>query len=252
MTSRLDAKGMSKHFYGVRAVESVDLDVRSGEIHGLIGPNGSGKTTMLNLLSGYYKADAGALEYSGRVISALSVQERAKLGIARTFQTPRLLGALTVLENVTLGAWNNVNPTFLKSMLRTPGLVASEQENIERSRDLIDAVGLGYASGRIAGTLDHSEQRFVEIARALAMRPQIVLMDEPAGGLTEDEIDQLATIVTTIRAANISVLIVEHHTEFVFEISDRVTTLDLGRVIAHGTATEVRNDPEVRRVYLGG
>ncbi|GJE02766.1 ABC transporter ATP-binding protein [Methylobacterium isbiliense] len=247
----LAAESVAKRFGGVTALDAVSLDLRPGEIHGLIGPNGSGKTTLLNLLSGYYRPDAGEVRLDGEALSRRSVQRRPRLGIARTFQKPRLLGHLTVLDNAMLGAWRDVRAGFLATALGLPSVLREETDLRERAADLVHGVGLGHAIHRRANLLEHAEQRFLEIARALALRPRFLLLDEPAGGLTGAEIAHLADIVRTIRDGGIGVLLVEHHTDFVFRVCGRVTTLDRGRLIKHGTPDEVRTDAEVVRVYLG-
>lgn len=251
MSKALRAREVTKAFQGLRVLDGVSLELRQGEVHGLIGPNGCGKTTLLNLLSGYYRVDSGAIEIDGRDVSDSTVQHRARMGLARTFQTPRLLGSLTVLDNAMLGAWPDARGSFVAAAFAAPRIRAEERLIRERAEALLDGVGLRYALAYRANQLEHAEQRFLEIARALAMRPSFLLLDEPAGGLTVAEIEQLAAVVGTVREAGIGVLLVEHHTEFVFQICDRVTTLNQGSVIAHGTAETVRNDPEVVRVYLG-
>jgi ABC-type branched-subunit amino acid transport system ATPase component len=247
----LRAVAVTKEFGGLRALDAVTLDVRPGEVHGLIGPNGSGKTTLLNLLSGYYEPDAGHVRLAELDLSHAPVQRRAVLGVARTFQTPRLLGALTVLDNAMLGGWPDVSATFVGTALALPRARAEEARIRDRARTILEGVGLGYALSRRANLLEHAEQRFLEIARALVLRPRFLMLDEPAGGLTIGEIDHLGAIIGVIRESGVGVLLVEHHTDFVFRTCDRVTTLDLGRMIAHGTPQQVRTDPEVVRVYLG-
>lgn len=249
--SGLAASGVTKRFGGVVALDGVSLDLRPGEVHGLIGPNGSGKTTLLNLLCGYYEVDEGAITLDGASLSGRSVQRRPALGIARTFQKPRLLPTLTVLDNAMLGAWPDAKAGFLASALALPQALREERAFRERATELIGGIGLGHALHRRANLLEHAEQRFLEIARALAMRPRYLLLDEPAGGLTGAEIAHLGAIIGAIRDSGIGVLLVEHHTDFVFRISARVTTLDRGRLIKHGTPHEVRTDAEVVRVYLG-
>jgi ABC-type branched-subunit amino acid transport system ATPase component len=247
----LQARRVGKHFGGVVALDDVSLNLLPGEIHGLIGPNGSGKTTMLNLLSGYYRPDEGDVLLDGTKLSGHSVQQRARLRIARTFQKPRLLGTLTVLDNAMLGAWRDVASGFLTTAFALPRTLGEERALRNRAEELIHGVGLGHAIHRRANLLEHAEQRFLEIARALALRPRYLLLDEPAGGLTGAEIDHLRRIVEVVRDSGIGVLLVEHHTDFVFRICGRVTTLDRGRLIKHGSPDEVRTDAEVIRVYLG-
>jgi ABC-type branched-subunit amino acid transport system ATPase component len=249
--SALIARSVSKRFGGLVALDDVSLDLRPGEVHGLIGPNGSGKTTMLNLMSGYYRPDGGDILLDGEVLSRHSVQRRPNLGIARTFQKPRLLPTMSVLDNAMLGAWRDVRSDFITTALSLRKALREEREIRHRAEELVHGVGLGHAISRRANLLEHAEQRFLEIARALALRPRFLLLDEPAGGLTGTEIGHLGRIIATVRDAGIGVLLVEHHTDFVFRICSRVTTLDRGRLIKHGTPDEVRTDAEVVRVYLG-
>jgi ABC-type branched-subunit amino acid transport system ATPase component len=247
----LQALAVTKEFGGLRALDEVSLSLQPGEVHGLIGPNGSGKTTLLNLLSGYYQPTRGSVRLREEELAEATVQRRAEIGVARTFQKPRLLGTLSVLENAILGAWGEARAGFIATALALPSVRREEKRLRERTTELLHAIGLGHAINRRANLLEHAEQRFLEIARGLAARPRFILLDEPAGGLTEREIEHLAGVLDTIRGAGIGVLLVEHHTDFVFRVSNRVTTLDLGRMIAHGTPQQVRSDPEVIRVYLG-
>jgi ABC-type branched-subunit amino acid transport system ATPase component len=251
MNGVLEARTVSKRFGGLIAVDQVSLDLHAGEIHGLIGPNGSGKTTLLNLISGYYPIDEGAIHLGGATVTGHSVQDRARAGIARTFQTPKLVLSLSVLDNAMLGGWPDVRAGFLETALAAPRPRREEAAIRARAVTMLRGVGLGAVMDRRADLLEHTAQRFLEIARALTMRPKFLLLDEPAGGLTVAEIDQLAAIVGVIRDSGIGVLLVEHHTDFVFAVCDRVTVLNLGKMIAHGAPDEVRIDPEVVRVYLG-
>lgn len=250
MTS-LRAQEVTKAFGGLTALSQVSLDLRPGEVHGLIGPNGSGKTTLLNLLSGYYRPDGGSVLLDGEDLSSKSVQRRASVGVARTFQKPRLLPTLTVLDNAMVGGWPHARAGFVATALSLPRSGREERDLRSRASELLHGVGLGSVIGRRANLLEHAEQRFLEIARALMLRPRFVLLDEPAGGLTGAEIGHLNAVIRVMRDGGIGVLLVEHHTDFVFRICDRVTTLDLGRMIKHGSAQDVRTDAEVIRVYLG-
>lgn len=249
--AELEAVNVTKQFGGLAALDSVSLALRSGEVHGLIGPNGSGKTTLLNLLSGYYQPTSGLIRLGAEDLSGASVQRRAACGIARTFQKPRLLPMLSVLDNAVLGAWTHARSGFLATTFALPSVGREDKALLARASELLHGVGLGHVLQRRANLLDHAEQRFLEIARGLAMRPKFILLDEPAGGLTSQEIEHLVNVVRTIRNSGIGVLLVEHHTDFVFRICDRVTTLNVGRMIRHGLPDEVRQDPEVIRVYLG-
>jgi ABC-type branched-subunit amino acid transport system ATPase component len=247
----LAARDITKRFGGLTALSQVSLELKPGEVHGLIGPNGSGKTTLLNLLSGYYRPDGGKIAIDETEISNATVQQRARLGVARTFQKPRLLPTLSVLDNAMLGGWRDARAGFLATAFSLPQVKIDERELRSRAEELLHGVGLSHAIGRRANLLEHAEQRFLEIARGLAQRPRFILLDEPAGGLTPAEIEHLGAVIRVMRESGVGVLLVEHHTDFVFRISDRVTTLDVGAVIKHGTPDEVKRDPEVIRVYLG-
>ncbi len=247
----IQVEHISKHFGGVAALDDVSLTLAPGEIHGLIGPNGSGKTTMLNLLSGYYEPSSGDMLYRGQDFGASTVQQRARMGIARTFQKPRLLPELTVLENAMVGAWSESTSGFMASAFALPAVRIEDRFLRERAAQLLVGVGLGGVMHRRANLLDHAQQRFLEIARGLALRPRFILLDEPAGGLTSVEIEHLGAVIRAISLSGIGVLLVEHHTDFVFRVCDKVTALNVGRMIQHGTSDQVRHDPEVIRVYLG-
>ena len=247
----LEAVDISKQFGGLSALDRVSLSLRPGEVHGLIGPNGSGKTTLLNLLSGYYQPTSGSIRHDGEDLAAATVQRRARIGVARTFQKPKLLPTLSVLDNAVLGAWPHARAGFLATAFGRPSVAREDKTLREHAAELLHGIGLGHVINRRANLLDHAEQRFLEIARGLAMRPRFILLDEPAGGLTSHEIEHLSDVIRTLRDAGIGVLLVEHHTDFVFRICDRVTTLNVGKMIKHGTPDEVRTDPEVIRVYLG-
>jgi ABC-type branched-subunit amino acid transport system ATPase component len=251
MSGSLQARTVVKRFGGLLAVDDVSLELRPGEVHGLIGPNGSGKTTLLNLISGYYTIDQGGIHLDGTDVTRRSVQDRARAGLARTFQTPKLVLSLSVLDNAMLGGWTDVRAGFLETAFAAPRARREEVEIRQRAAAMLRGVGLGAVMDRRADLLEHTAQRFLEIARALTMRPKFLLLDEPAGGLTVAEIERLGAIIGVVRDSGIGVLLVEHHTDFVFRVCDRVTALNLGRIIAHGTTAEVRYDADVIRVYLG-
>jgi ABC-type branched-subunit amino acid transport system ATPase component len=250
-SQELQAVNISKQFGGLSALDQVTLSLHPGEVHGLIGPNGSGKTTLLNLLSGYYQPSSGSIRLGQEDLSQATVQRRAQVGVARTFQKPRLLPMLSVLENAVLGAWTHAESGFLATTFGLPSVGREDQVLLAQATELLHGVGLGHVLHRRANLLDHAEQRFLEIARGLALRPSFILLDEPAGGLTTQEIEHLGNVIRTLRDNGIGVLLVEHHTDFVFRICDRVTTLNVGKMIKHGSPDEVQRDPEVIRVYLG-
>ncbi len=239
-------------FGGVRAVDGVDLEVLPGEIHGLIGPNGSGKTTILNIISGYYRPEAGSVRLGEKALEQRSAVVRAGSGIARTFQTPRIVGEATVLQNVLIGGTIRGRANFLETLLSLA--THRQDEDMAHAEGLLAlrAVGLRDLANVRADRLQHSELRFIEIARALMGRPSILLLDEPAAGLSADEIERLGQLVKEISRCGTAILVVEHHADLIFDICDRVTVLNLGQVLARGTPTEIRVHKEVVSAYLGG
>jgi branched-chain amino acid transport system permease protein len=235
----------------VRAVDGVSLVVKSGQIHGLIGPNGSGKTTTLNIISGYYRQDAGTIHLAGEVLPPGASESRCRLGIARTFQTPRIVGEASVLDNVMIGATLSAKSGFGAALLNLPASRQDEADARERGLAALGAVGLDGLANVRADRLQHSELRFLEIARALMSRPAFLLLDEPAAGLSGEEIARLAELVTATSQRGVGVLLVEHHTDLIFDICQHVTVLNLGRVLAAGTCGEIRAHKEVISAYLG-
>jgi ABC-type branched-subunit amino acid transport system ATPase component/ABC-type branched-subunit amino acid transport system permease subunit len=238
-------------FGGVRAVDGVDLDIARSEIHGLIGPNGSGKTTTLNVISGYYRPETGAVTLDGRPLDPGRPESRAGRGIARTFQTPRIIGEASVLQNVMIGGNIRGRASFAEAMLLLPRHRADETMLREDALRALRAVGLGSLADVRADRLQHSELRFIEIARALMSQPSFILLDEPAAGLAADEISRLGLLIQEIARRGVGVLLVEHHADLIFEICHQVTVLNLGRVLAAGTPAEIRAHKEVVSAYLG-
>lgn len=252
MREPLILDGVVLSFGGVRAVDGVNLEVLPGEIHGLIGPNGSGKTTILNIISGYYRPEVGSVRLGGTALEHRSTVVRAGSGIARTFQTPRVVGEATVLQNVLIGGTIRGLANFLETLFS----LSRHRQDEERCRAegllALRAVGLSDLADVRADRLQHSELRFIEIARALMGRPSILLLDEPAAGLSADEIRRLGQLVKQISQCGTAVLVVEHHADLIFDICNRVTVLNLGQVLAKGTPAEIRVHKEVVSAYLGG
>ena len=238
-------------FGGVRAIAGVDLEIRPGEVHGLIGPNGSGKTTMLNVISGYYAPQVGEVRVGDAMLPKRAPQLRAHYRIARTFQTPRLIGGASVLENVKIGGTIDGQGTFGESLLTLPRHRRDEAWMQERAALALATVGLEQLGEVRADRLQHSELRFMEIARALMLSPACLMLDEPAAGLSAEEILRLGALVKAISRAGTAVLLVEHHADLIFDICDRVTVLNLGKVLATGTPDEIRSHREVVSAYLG-
>jgi ABC-type branched-subunit amino acid transport system ATPase component/ABC-type branched-subunit amino acid transport system permease subunit len=239
-------------FGGVRAIDGLDLEIRRAQVHGLIGPNGSGKTTTLNVISGYYAQQHGAVKLDGAALPVLARHRRAHMRIARTFQTPRLVGAASVLENVMIGGTISGEGTFVESLLSLPRHRRDEAALREAAMLALSVVGLEALAPVRADRLQHSELRFIEIARALMLRPAFLLLDEPAAGLSAEEIARLGALIEAIAQAGTGVLVVEHHPDFIFDVCHHVTVLNLGKVLAAGTPAEIRSHREVVNAYLGG
>ena len=249
--NRLTLKNLSLSFGGVHAIDNLDLEIGSGEVHGLIGPNGSGKTTTLNAISGYYAPQHGHILLNGKVLHPRAPHTRARHGIARTFQTPRLVGTASVGDNVMIGGTREGRATFLESLLSLPRHGRDEVRLAQATQVALATVGLEQLASVRCDRLQHGELRFVEIARALMLRPAFLLLDEPAAGLTADEIERLGALIVTISRQGTGVLLVEHHADLIFDICDRVTVLNLGKVLASGKPEEIRTHREVVNAYLG-
>jgi ABC-type branched-subunit amino acid transport system ATPase component/ABC-type branched-subunit amino acid transport system permease subunit len=238
-------------FGGVRAIDGLDLQIRPGEVHGLIGPNGSGKTTTLNVISGYYAPQVGEVRVGAAVLPPRAPHLRAGYRIARTFQTPRLIGGASVLDNVMIGGTIDGQGSFAESLLTLTRHRRDEKQLREAALLALAAVGLEQLAAVRADRLQHSELRFMEIARALMLRPTCLMLDEPAAGLSADEIRRLGALIVAISREGTAVLLVEHHADLIFDICDRVTVLNLGKVLAAGTPAEIRSHREVVSAYLG-
>jgi branched-chain amino acid transport system permease protein len=247
----LELTDIALAFGGVRAIDGLSLDFHSGEVHGLIGPNGSGKTTTLNVISGYYHPQAGTAQLNGATLPFGAPHRRASFRIARTFQTPRVVGGASVIENVMLGGTIDGQGTFAESLLTLPRHRRDERMLRARALHALTIVGLETLASVRADRLQHSELRFIEIARALTLRPAFLMLDEPAAGLSAEEIRRLGMLIKAISRAGTGVLLVEHHADLIFDICDRVTVLNLGKILAAGTPAEIRSHREVVSAYLG-
>jgi branched-chain amino acid transport system ATP-binding protein len=247
----LDVQGVTMHFGGLTALAGVDLTVRRGEIQGVIGPNGSGKTTLFNVITGFYRPAEGRIRFKGRDITGLRPDLVAREGLARTFQNLKLFHDMTVEENLLVGRHIRARAEFLAAVLR-PGWVVREEDDCRaRVGEILQLLGLMERRDEVTKSLSYGQQRLVELGRALAMDPDLLLLDEPTAGLNEAETLSLMESVNGLRARGYTILLVEHDMRLVMGVCDQITVLDHGRKIAAGTAREVQENPAVIAAYLG-
>lgn len=249
----IELKNVTKIYEGFKALDALNLTVPSGSVYGLIGPNGAGKTTAFNMITGVYTPTEGSVTLLGRNITGMRPDRIAHAGIARTFQNIRLFKALTVLDNVMIAQHLRLSSSWVGSVLRFPRYRREEQHAYERARELLTYMGLWDVRNEISSSLPYGMQRKLEIARALATQPSLLLLDEPAAGMNPAESAELTELIRGIRDRyHLTVLLIEHHMDVVMDISDRIYVLNYGGLIAEGTPAEIQQNDDVIRAYLGG
>lgn len=252
MSAILELKDVNKFFGGVQAVKDMSFVIETGELAGLIGPNGAGKTTIFNLVTGVYDVTSGEIEFKGKNINRLKTFQVISLGIARTFQNLRLFAASSVLDNVMTAAQQHYKYSFFEAVSHMGRWKSQEKATRDESMELLERVGLADRANQAAGTLPYGLQRRLEIARAISLRPDLLLLDEPAAGMNAEEVEQLNELIQLIHSDfKLTILLIEHHMDMVMAICPHIVCMNFGAKIAEGTPDEIQSHPEVLKAYLG-
>ena len=252
MSAILELKDVNKSFGGVQAVKDMSFVIETGELAGLIGPNGAGKTTIFNLVTGVYDVTSGEIEFKGKNINRLKTYQVISLGIARTFQNLRLFAASSVLDNVMTAAQQHYKYSFFEAVSHLGRWKNMEKATKDESMELLERVGLADRADQAAGNLPYGLQRRLEIARAISLRPDLLLLDEPAAGMNAEEVEQLKELIKLIHSDfNLTILLIEHHMDMVMEICPHIVCMNFGAKIAEGSPDEIQTHPEVLKAYLG-
>lgn len=251
MSEMLRTEHLSVSFEGLKALDDVNLTVSDDEIFGMLGPNGAGKTTFFNAITGFTTPTGGSVHFFGKDMTKLNATEHCREGMARTFQNIRVFGQMSVLENVLVGMHKNMKSNIFQIFLHTASQKAEEKRTIEKAHEILDFLEIGDVANEISGSLPYGTQRKVEIARALASDPRMILLDEPTAGMNPQEKDDLMKLIEGIRKRGPAIVVIEHNIKFMLGLCSRIAVLDFGKLIAVGDPEEVANNPQVIEAYIG-